>query len=105
VNDDWPGFRELRDSYATKPADRDPFIDSDLLPTFNTNAINCFLDRLPGLSRRFIYLEDDMMFAAPVALDHFVDDQNRLRVHNPRLPAMVKKFLEKTYPVKSPFEI
>lgn len=46
-----------------------------------------------------------MMFAAPVALDHFVDDQNRLRVRNPRLPAMVNKFLEKTYPVKSPFEI
>lgn len=134
VDGDWPGFRELRDGYAIKSADRDParfrdnldilkygfrslahvpwirnvylvtarpqrprwladhsrlklvhhdaFIDSDLLPTFNTNAINCFLDRLPGLSRRFIYLEDDMMFAAPVALDHFVDDQNRLRVHN-----------------------
>jgi hypothetical protein len=24
---------------------------------------------------------------------------------NPRLPAMVKKFLEKTFPVKSPFEL
>jgi hypothetical protein len=134
VDGDWPGFRELRDSYATKPADRDParfrdnldilkyglrslshvpwirnvylvtarpqrprwladhprlklvhhdaFIDNDLLPTFNTNAINCYLDRLPGLSQRFIYLEDDMMFAAPVTLAHFVDDQNRLRVHN-----------------------
>lgn len=133
VDGDWPGFRELRDSYATKPADRDParfrdnldilkygfrslsnvpwirnvylvtarpqrprwlkdhprlklvhhdeFIDNSLLPTFNTSAINCHLDALPGLSRRFLYLEDDMLFAAPVTLAHFLDDQNRLRVH------------------------
>lgn len=133
VDGEWPGFREVRDRYATKPADRDParfrdnldvlkyglrslahvpwirnvylvtarpqqprwlkdhprlklvhhdeFIDNEFLPTFNTSAINCHLDALPELSRRFLYLEDDMLFAAPVTLAHFLDDQNRLRVH------------------------
>lgn len=74
---DWLG-----DHPRLKLVHHDEFIDADLLPTFNTNAINCFLDRLPGLSQRFIYLEDDMLWGAPLPLSHFVDGENRLRVHN-----------------------
>ncbi len=133
VDGDFPGFRELRDSYSASPADRqaaryrdnldllkyslrglsyvpwirdvylvtarpqrpqwladhprlkivhhDEFIPHDLLPTFNTNAINLQLDNLTGLSQRFLYLEDDMLWSAPVTLSHFLDTQNRLRIH------------------------
>ena len=50
----------------------DEVMRSDLLPTFNSFAITSHLHRIPNLSNRFIYLEDDMLFLAPVTLDDFV---------------------------------
>ncbi len=50
----------------------DQVMDSACLPTFNSLAIICHLHRIPGLSRRFIYFEDDMLLLAPVTLDDFV---------------------------------
>jgi hypothetical protein len=51
-----------------------------VLPTFNSFAIQSFLDRLPGLSRRFFCFDDDVLLAAPVTLQNFVDREGRLRV-------------------------
>lgn len=59
----------------------DEFIEHDALPVYNSNAIFSFLDRLPGLSRHFLYCEDDILWTAPTALSHFVDRDGRLRVH------------------------
>lgn len=59
----------------------DEFIDHDALPAYNSNAIFSFLERLPGLSRRFLYCEDDILWTAPTAYSHFVDQSDRLRVH------------------------
>jgi len=50
----------------------DDVMRKDLLPTFNSFAITSHLHRIPNLSPRFIYLEDDMLFLAPVTLDDFV---------------------------------
>ena len=38
------------------------------LPTFSSNAIEANLHRIPTLSRRFLYLNDDTFLAAPVTL-------------------------------------
>jgi hypothetical protein len=51
----------------------DEFMPTEALPTFNSFAIVSGLHRLPGLSRRFIYIEDDRLFLAPVRPDHFFD--------------------------------
>jgi hypothetical protein len=59
----------------------DEFIDRSALPTYNSNAIFSFLERLPGLSRRFLYCEDDILWTAPTGLSYFVDEKGRLRVH------------------------
>ena len=59
----------------------DEFMDRNALPTYNSNAIFSFLERLPGLSRRFLYCEDDILWTAPTEFSHFVDENNRLRVH------------------------
>jgi hypothetical protein len=40
----------------------DQFIDQDHLPTFNSFAIVTNLHRLPGVSSRFMYVEDDVLF-------------------------------------------
>jgi hypothetical protein len=51
------------------------------LPTFNSFAIVAALHRIPGLSRRFLYFEDDMLLAAPAAPAHFADADGTLRVY------------------------
>ena len=35
------------------------------LPTFNSNAINAALHRIPGLAPWFVYSDDDILFANP----------------------------------------
>lgn len=58
----------------------DQVIDPAHLPTFNSFAIISHLHLLPGLAERFIYLEDDMVFGAPVTPDDFVGADGRIRV-------------------------
>jgi Stealth protein CR2, conserved region 2 len=50
----------------------DEVMNAELLPTFNSFGIICHLHRIPGLSQKFVYLEDDMLFLAPTTLDDFV---------------------------------
>lgn len=45
----------------------DEFMPAEALPTFNSFAIVSCLAALPGLSRRFLYLEDDMLLNGPLA--------------------------------------
>ena len=73
----------------------DEVMRPDLLPTFNSFAITSHLHRIPGLSPRFIYLEDDMLFLAPVTLDDFVSPEGLLWVFEgehvaPRFDQIVK---------------
>lgn len=45
------------------------------LPVFNSRAIETMLWRIPGLSERYVYFNDDVMLLSPVtADDFFVDD-------------------------------
>ena len=43
----------------------------DCLPTFNCNSIESLLWRIPGLSERYIYFNDDVVLLAPVSPDDF----------------------------------
>jgi len=56
----------------------DEVFDPVFLPTFNSFAIVSYLHRLPGLSSRFIYIEDDMLFGAPVTVADFIGDDGRV---------------------------
>ncbi len=47
------------------------FCDTDLLPTFNSHAIEARLHRIPGLSERYLYINDDVYFARRVGPDAF----------------------------------
>lgn len=59
----------------------DEIIPSEYLPTFNSNVIESFLHRIPGLSENFIYMNDDFLFGAPVPFEMFYKD-SRYRVYN-----------------------
>eukprot|EP00658_Telonema_sp_P-2_P082865 TRINITY_DN8837_c0_g1_i3.p1 TRINITY_DN8837_c0_g1~~TRINITY_DN8837_c0_g1_i3.p1 ORF type:complete len:517 (+),score=85.05 TRINITY_DN8837_c0_g1_i3:251-1801(+) len=47
------------------------FLNASHLPTFSSPAIESHLHRIPGLSDRFIYFNDDVMFGRPVFFDVF----------------------------------
>lgn len=51
------------------------FLDPSVLPTFNSHAIEANLHRIPGLSEKFIYFNDDVFLSDHVMpLDFFTAD-------------------------------
>ena len=49
------------------------FIPEKFLPTFNSATIEMFLHRIPGLSERFIYANDDMFPLSPLTEQDFFE--------------------------------
>lgn len=47
------------------------FTNRSYLPTFSSPAIEANLHRIPGLSKRFIYFNDDIFVMTPVTRDDF----------------------------------
>lgn len=54
--------------------------EAGVLPTFNSNVIESFLHRLPGISDHFLYFNDDYFLGAPVAPADFYAPDGRIRV-------------------------
>ncbi|MDV2912142.1 Stealth CR1 domain-containing protein [Pediococcus acidilactici] len=54
--------------------DHSEFIPKEYLPTFNSNSIEMFLDKIPELSEHFVYFNDDMLLNAPVTPSDFFDE-------------------------------
>ena len=55
---------------------REIFVDYEqYLPTFSSRAIEAMLWRIPGLSERFVYLNDDFVLLRPVAASDFFRDE------------------------------
>lgn len=70
------------DTDAVEVVHHDAFMPRAHLPTFSSFAIVSNLHRIPGVSRRFIYVEDDCFFAAPLALERLYDpSRNRTMVY------------------------
>jgi Stealth protein CR2, conserved region 2 len=49
-----------------------------LLPTFNSYAIECMLWRIEGLADRFLYFNDDMMLVGPVEPTDFFSNDGKV---------------------------
>lgn len=47
------------------------FIPNEYLPVFNSQAIEMFLHRIPGLSEKFLYANDDVYFMGDLKPDNF----------------------------------
>jgi hypothetical protein len=57
--------------------DHREILPPDALPTFNSQAIETGLHRIPGLSEHFVYLNDDMFLGRPVPPELFFDSAGR----------------------------
>jgi len=54
--------------------------DDGTLPTFNSNVIDSHLHLLPGISGRFLYLNDDYLLGSAVTPEDFVAGDGRMKV-------------------------
>ena len=54
----------------------DIFENKTLLPTFNSNSIELQLHRIPGLSTKFIYFNDDILLTSKVDPSDFLHGLN-----------------------------
>ncbi|WP_306321765.1 MULTISPECIES: stealth family protein [unclassified Streptomyces] len=50
---------------------KDIFTDPTALPVFNSHAIETQLHHIPGLSERYLYLNDDVFFTRPATAEQF----------------------------------
>lgn len=65
------------------------FSNSEDLPAFNSNAIELQLHKIPGLSDRFLYFNDDCFIGRPISLSDFITQAGGIRVYleSTRLPS------------------
>ena len=59
----------LKESDRMTLVDHREIIPEASLPTFDSSNIESYIHRIPGLSERYFYFNDDVFFGAPVNLD------------------------------------
>jgi len=69
-----------RDAPGVTVIHHDEIFDPEYLPSFNSLAIVSNLHRIPGLSRRFVYFEDDVLLGRPVTVRDLFDEEGRIRI-------------------------
>ncbi|HET9518379.1 MAG TPA: stealth conserved region 3 domain-containing protein, partial [Actinoplanes sp.] len=71
TDDQVPAWLDTSHPRVTVVSHREVFGDTGVLPTFNSQAIESRLHRIPGLSEHFLYLNDDVFFGRPVTPELF----------------------------------
>lgn len=56
------------------------FLDHSFLPTFNSQAIEANLHRIPNLSERYIYFNDDFFLGNGVGEHDFYDERGKIKI-------------------------
>ncbi|GAA2623189.1 stealth family protein [Paractinoplanes durhamensis] len=69
--DQVPAWLDTTRPDLTVVSHREIFGDTGRLPTFNSQAIESRLHRIPGLAEHFLYLNDDVFLARPVPPEMF----------------------------------
>lgn len=101
---------ELQNKYNIEIVDHSTLFKSFewALPTFNSRTIETMLWKIPGISPRFIYFNDDFIITKPTSPDHFFKDSKvvlrgswrkignygKIRL---QLNRLVSHFLKKTF--------
>jgi hypothetical protein len=69
TDDQTPEWLEASDQITV--VDHRDLIPAQALPTFDSGNIESYIHRIPNLSERFFYFNDDVFFGAPVDLSHW----------------------------------
>ncbi|CAG5927464.1 N-acetylglucosamine-1-phosphotransferase subunits alpha/beta [Menidia menidia] len=81
TNGQIPSWLNLDNPRVTVVSHQDIFLNDSHLPTFSSPAIETHIHRIPGLSQRFIYLNDDVMFGKDVWPDDFYSHSKGQKVY------------------------
>jgi len=71
TNGQIPKWLNLQASKLTIVTHNDIFLNKSHLPVFSSPAIEAHIHRIPGLSKKFIYFNDDVFLGAPVWPEDF----------------------------------
>lgn len=72
----WLNLENSRISIVTHDEICPPELKQQALPTFSSMAIEMMLHRIPNLSERFIYMNDDIFLGRPLYLDDLRSEHN-----------------------------
>ncbi|XP_061124446.1 N-acetylglucosamine-1-phosphotransferase subunits alpha/beta-like [Syngnathus typhle] len=81
TNGQVPSWLNLQNPRVSIVTHQEIFPNSSHLPNFNSAAIESHIHRIPGISQRFLYLNDDIMFGKDVFLDDFYTPRDGQRVY------------------------
>nr|XP_033809201.1 N-acetylglucosamine-1-phosphotransferase subunits alpha/beta isoform X2 [Geotrypetes seraphini] len=81
TNGQIPSWLNLDSPRITVITHKDIFKNISHLPTFSSPAIESHIHRIPGLSQKFIYLNDDVMFGKAVWPDDFYSHSKGQKVY------------------------
>ncbi|XP_056280450.1 N-acetylglucosamine-1-phosphotransferase subunits alpha/beta isoform X3 [Pseudoliparis swirei] len=81
TNGQIPSWLNLDNPRVTVVPHQVIFLNSSHLPTFSSPSIETHMHRIPGLSQKFIYLNDDVMFGKDVWPDDFYSHSKGQKVY------------------------
>uniref|UniRef100_A0A674MU41 N-acetylglucosamine-1-phosphotransferase subunits alpha/beta n=1 Tax=Takifugu rubripes TaxID=31033 RepID=A0A674MU41_TAKRU len=81
TNGQIPSWLNLDNPRVTVITHQDIFQNQSHLPTFSSPAIETHIHRIPGLSQKFVYLNDDVMFGKDVWPDDFFTHSKGQKVY------------------------
>lgn len=76
-----PSWLNLETDRLTVITHEEIFLNKSHLPVFSSPAIETHLHRIPGLSKKFIYFNDDVFLGAPVLPEDFVHMNGAQRLY------------------------
>ena len=79
TDDQRPDWLDTEHGRVTVVDHRQIFAEPEVLPSFNSHAISSQAHRIPGLSDRYLLMNDDVMFAAPVTPYDFFTPTGQLK--------------------------
>ncbi|XP_061662989.1 N-acetylglucosamine-1-phosphotransferase subunits alpha/beta isoform X2 [Syngnathoides biaculeatus] len=81
TNGQIPSWLNLDNPRVSVVTHQELFLNRSHLPTFSSPAIESHIHRIPGLSQKFIYLNDDVMFGRDVWPDDFYSHSKGQKVY------------------------
>jgi hypothetical protein len=80
TNDQIPSWLDKNHPKIKLISHKQIFPNKSHLPTFNSLAIESHLHRIPGLSRRFLYFNDDILLGKPISIEDFNTPENGFKI-------------------------
>eukprot|EP00124_Ichthyophonus_hoferi_P000661 Ihof_evm8s26 gene=Ihof_evmTU8s26 len=94
TNGQIPSWLDMNNPWISVVPHSDIYSNKSHLPTFNSASIESHLHQIPGISKHFIYLNDDIFLNSPVELSDFYTEKKGQKIYQawPKNPCKPKCF-------------